>query len=234
MTTDRQSPKKIGKKPWPTKMAMEQVYSDKLWGGPQYDYYSGSGSHQPELVLPYIEVVREFLNSFEHPLSVADLGCGDFNVGKALVEHTSSYTAVDIVEDLIERNKKLFQADHLSFHCLDIANDSLPHADCALLRQVLQHLSNAEVQSIVEKLTRYKYVILTEHVPHGDFDPNLDIISGQGIRLKKQSGIDLLAPPFCFKAKSAEHILSLDLGKQGGLIVTTLFSAEPQLFNPHE
>ena len=65
---------------------------------------------------------------------------------------------------------------------LDIAADYLPSGDCALLRQVLQHLSNAEVQNILRKITGFKYIILTEHLPNGDFIPNKDVISGQGIR----------------------------------------------------
>ena len=88
------------KKPWPTKKAMEQVYKMKLWGDNQSDFYSGSGSHSPELVLPYIEVLTAFLTSFENPLTVCDLGCGDFNIGKQLVQHSKKYVAVDIVPDL--------------------------------------------------------------------------------------------------------------------------------------
>src|SRR5690554_7302135 len=77
------------KKPWPTKAAMEQVYEMKLWGDNNTDFYSGIGSHSPELVNPYIEVVSSFLKSFDHPLIVCDLGCGDFNVGKELVQYTN-------------------------------------------------------------------------------------------------------------------------------------------------
>ena len=87
------------KKPWPTKDAMAQVYRMKLWGDNRSDFYSGIGSHHPELVEPYIETVKSFLTSFETPLVVCDLGCGDFNVGKEVVEHSRKYVAVDIVEE---------------------------------------------------------------------------------------------------------------------------------------
>ena len=93
------------------------------------------------------------------------------------------------VEDLIERNKEKFKDEEVEFRCLNIAVDELPSGDCVLIRQVLQHLSNAEVDSILNKLSDYKYIIITEHVPIGDFDPNVDIISGQGTRLKKKSGL---------------------------------------------
>ena len=211
------------KPPWPTKNAMEQVYEMNLWGIGESDFYSGDGSHDPKIVAPYMDVVKSFLKSFNNSLVVCDLGCGDFNIGKELVKYTKKYIAVDIVPDLIEYNKEKFKDDNVEFQCLDIAVDDLPSGDCALVRQVLQHLSNPEVQSITKKLTDFKYIILTEHLPEGDFTPNKDIISGQGIRLKKQSGINLLAPPFNLKVKEERELLNVDLGDGKGRIVTMLY-----------
>lgn len=223
MKKSKNSTKTI-KKPWPTKDAMEQVYEKKLWGDNKADFYSGVGSHRPEIVNPYIAVLTSFLTSFKNPLVVCDLGCGDFNVGKELVKHTKKYVAVDIVADLIAHNRKEFKAENLEFHCLNIAVDDLPSGDCAVLRQVLQHLSNAEVQSIVRKLTDFKYVILTEHIPEGEFVPNKEIISGQGIRLKKESGLDVLEPPFNFKVKEETQLLSVRLNDGKEVLVTTLYT----------
>ncbi|MEP1150653.1 MAG: class I SAM-dependent methyltransferase [Balneola sp.] len=212
------------KKPWPTKDAMEQIYEMNLWGENDSNYYSGEGSHDPEIVEPYIDVITSFLTSFEQPLIVCDLGCGDFNVGKELVQHTKKYVAVDIVEDLIERNKEKFKEEDVEFSCLDIAVDELPSGDCVLIRQVLQHLSNAEVESILNKLSDYKYIIITEHVPIGDFEPNVDIISGQGTRLKKKSGLDVMTDPFNFNPKKEKKLLSITLDDGRGVIVTTLYT----------
>ena len=211
------------KKTWPTKAAMSQIYEKNLWGGNPSEFYSGEGSHDPVLVIPYIDVVSNFLESFEKPITVCDLGCGDFNVGKALVACTAHYHAVDIVPSLIEYNQAKFQLPNLTFHCLDVAVDELPSGDCALVRQVLQHLSNQEVQQILVKLSDFRYVILTEHLPIGDFEPNKDKISGQGIRLKQNSGIDVLSAPFHWKVLAAKEFLSLELSNGIGRIVTTLY-----------
>jgi len=210
------------KKSWPTKEAMEQVYELNLWGGGKSNFYSGDGSYDTTIINPYLKIVSEFLNSFEQPLNVVDLGCGDFNIGNQLIRCANNYIAVDIVDRLIERNKKMFNANNLEFYSLDIAKDSLPVGDCAILRQVLQHLSNKEVKSIIQKLYKYKYVLLTEHIPDGKFHPNLDIISGQGIRLKKNSGLDLFSPPFNLKVKKVTEIVSIRIKKWKGQIVTTL------------
>ncbi|PIB32363.1 SAM-dependent methyltransferase [Gaetbulibacter sp. 5U11] len=215
---------KTPKTPWPTKAAMQQVYKMNLWGSNASEFYSGEGSHNPELVNPYIEAIVSFLKTLNTPISVCDLGCGDFNIGSKLFKYTSKYFAIDIVPELIEHNKSNFKAKNLSFSSLDIAKDDLPSADCALIRQVLQHLSNAEVQNILNKLQAYKYVIITEHIPLFDFIPNLDIISGQGIRLKKQSGLDVLKAPFKFKVTSQEELLTINLKDGKGKIVTTKYT----------
>jgi len=211
------------KVPWPTKDVMVQIYEQKLWGGHEFDFYSGNGSYHPKITTPYIDAVASFLNSFKTPLIVCDLGCGDFNIGKELVKYTKKYIAVDIVESLVNRNKEKFKEDNLEFYCLDIAVDTIPPANCILIRQVLQHLSNAEVHKVLEKIAAYKYVILTEHIPEGDFMPNKDIISGQGIRLKKNSGLNILAPPFNFKVKKEKQLAAINLERNKGIIVTTLY-----------
>jgi len=221
--TKKEERTKKNTKPWPTKDAMEQVYEMKLWGGNNADFYSGEGSHNLKIINPYIAVVTSFLKSFKSLLVVCDLGCGDFNVGKELVKYTKKYVAIDIVKDLIKYNKTTFKNDNLEFHCLNIASDDIPNGDCALVRQVLQHVSNTEVQCILDKLTHFKYVILTEHIPEGDFIPNKDIISGQGTRLKKQSGLNVLKPPFKFKVKEEKQLIAVHLNNYKGVIVTTLY-----------
>ena len=212
------------KKPWPTRDAMEQIYEMNLWGSNGSDFYSGDGSHDRAIIDPYIRCLVSFLTSFKTPISVCDLGCGDFNVGKQLVKYTKEYVAVDIVPNLIAYNKKVFSDKNLEFRCLDIVTDSLPDGDCVIIRQVFQHLSNNEVKCILDKLIKYKYIIVTEHIPNGSFEPNKDIISGQGIRLKKQSGLHLLSSPFNFKVKEEKKLHSFLLNDNKEVIETILYS----------
>ena len=120
-------------------------------------------------------------------------------------------------------NKKIFNQKQLEFKCLDLAKDSIPAGDCAIIRQVFQHLSNDEVQQILNKLYQFKFVIITEHIPKHNFIPNIDIISGQGIRLKKNSGLDVTSAPFNFKAIDKKQLLKLNVNSKDQLIVTTLY-----------
>lgn len=217
--------KKKSKTSWPTKAVMHQIYEQHLWGGIEFDFYSGEGSHSAEIVQPYLDTVIFFLSSHNNALTVCDLGCGDFNIEKHLVDYTKKYVAVDIVDELIERNKTKFKANNLEFQSLDIAKDELPEADCIILRQVLQHLSNEEIINIVNKLTNYKYVILTEHLPLGGFEPNKNKIASQGIRLKHNSGVDLLEAPFNLKVVEAKKLNEVVLKNNKGRITTTIYTA---------
>ena len=202
---------------------MQQIYEMKLWGGAAFEFYSGEGSHNPKITTPYLNTIISFLKSHNNNLVVCDLGCGDFNIGKHLAKYTRKYIAIDIVEKLIDRNKALFIKDNLEFHCLDITEDELPPGDCIILRQVLQHLSNSEIQKIIKKLTPYKYVILTEHIPMGKFTPNKDIISGQGIRLKQNSGVNILHAPFNLKVIEETNFKDIRLENNQGYIATTIY-----------
>ena len=215
--------KKI-KNPWPTKEAMKQVYEMNLWGTNNAQFYSGEGSHHPEIVRPYLSAVSSFLMGFKKPITVCDFGCGDFNIGKELVKYTNNYFAVDIVSELITHLELTYKEEKLKFLCLDISTDDLPTGECVILRQVLQHLSNIEVHNILNKLKDFKFIILTEHLPNGSFIPNKNIISGQGIRIKKQSGIKILAPPFNFQVKEEKQLVSSTLSENKGVIVTTLYT----------
>ena len=212
----------LHKKPWSTKKAMDQIYKNNLWGRGKSNFFSGDGSHDSAILNPYLKALSLFLTSFNKPLTIVDLGCGDFNVGNQLLHLSENYIGVDIVETLIQRNKDVFKDHNLKFYCLDIALDKLPEGDIALLRQVLQHLSNKEIYKIIRKLPSYKYVVLTEHIPEGNFDANIDLVSGQGTRLKKNSGVDLFQPPFNLKVKNSTSLLTLEVKKWKGIIVTTL------------
>ena len=215
---------KSSKISWPTKDVMEQIYDQSLWGGKEFDFYSGIGSHDPIMVNIYVKTVTDFLKSHDHKMTICDIGCGDFNIGQHIFKYSKKYFAIDIVEELIERNKIKFKTKNLEFLCLDIANEVLPKADVIIIRQVLQHLSNNEIQQILNRLKTCKYIILTEHLPVGDFIPNTNKIASQGIRLKQQSGVDILSAPFNFQVKKEDVLNEIILKNGSGKIKTSLFT----------
>ena len=69
---------------------------------------SGSGSHYPSLVIPYMAAVQGLLKSTPQIRRVVDLGCGDFNVGQDIAPLVREYIACDVVPELIARNQQKF------------------------------------------------------------------------------------------------------------------------------
>ena len=202
-----------------------QVYSSKAWGDPDdpaSPFFSGPGSREQALVAGYVAAVGDFLKSLGKP-DVVDLGCGDFKVGAQLRPFCGRYTACDVVPDLIAFNRKTYRNLDVDFRVVDIVGDPLPEGDVVFVRQVLQHLSNAAIAKAIAKIAaRYKYLVLTEHVPaQAGFVPNVDIVSGAGTRLNIGSGVVLTKGPFNLQA--ADERILFESGQFGGTIRTTAF-----------
>ena len=197
-----------------------KIYNERKWGRDK-KFYSGPGSHEKELTQPYIEFVKDFLS--EKNYSVTDLGCGDFNIGKELYPHSKKYIAIDIVEKIIEENKRKYIAKNLHFKCMDFLQKKIPISDCVIIRQVLQHLNNKSINIILKKIYPFKFLILTEHLPKNKFIPNVDKFTGPTIRLDTSySGVDLEKKPFNLKFKSKRQLIIEDK-KLGGIHKTIIY-----------
>ena len=116
-----------------------------------YKFYSGPGSHFPELVDNYISGVKKFLTSLPKKPNVVDLGCGDFSIGSKIRKLCDNYIAVDIFDELINFNKKKYADLNVDFRILDITCDELPSGDICFIRQVLQHLSNESIIMLLKQ-----------------------------------------------------------------------------------
>jgi hypothetical protein len=206
------------------------IYEEGKWSTERHgDFSSGTGSHNPCVVLPYVHAVGRFLESLPYRPSVVDLGCGDFNVGRQLRSYCGQYVACDVVPALIRRNRAKFAGMEVDFRCIDIIEDDLPEGDVVFLRQVLQHLSNAQILKVVRKLYHHKFLVLTEHVPPNPaFTPNRDKTTGGRIRLPQGSGVVLTEPPFLLRVRSESVICTIDqsVAQYPGLIRTTLYELE--------
>ncbi len=184
-----------------------RVYEGGYWGRskePGEKYYSGPGTHKDEAVALYVSAVNGFLQSLGVKPDVVDLGCGDFAIGSRIRPFCGKYIAADVVEGLIERNRKRYANDNVDFRALDIVNDDIPGADVVFLRQVLQHLSNSDIEKVAAKLPgRYRYLVLSESLPRVEgFVPNSDKVRGPHIRSTFEetgSGVVLTEPPFNLK-----------------------------------
>jgi len=173
-----------------------EIYQRNLWGGEAGAFYSGPGSDSHAALL-YAEGIKAFIANRD-VRSVVDLGCGDFRVATMFLGDDITYVGVEIVETLVTSNIANHQCDKISFQCLDIVDDQLPTGDLCLIREVFQHLSNAEILKVIPKLRQFRYVVYTDYQPGpgAPCSPNRDIAHGVDTRIWRDSALFLDKPPF--------------------------------------
>lgn len=185
-----------------------EIYEKNAWGGKSGEFYSGDGSGE-EYAAVYAETIRKFIreNKIER---VVDLGCGDFRVASKFVSGAFHYTGCDVVFSLVKHLNETHKNETTEFRCVNIVEDELPDGDLCLIRQVLQHLSNAEIAQVLENARKYKFLIVTEHYPNPqtEYTPNLDIPHGPSVRVQFDSAVVLDKPPF--DLKNVELLLDVE------------------------
>lgn len=210
----------------PVDEVFSEIYLKNYWGGQKGEFCSGSGS-VGRAADAYCDIVKEFIK--KHTIrSVVDLGCGDFRVGSKIASSVKSYIGIDLVADLIKHNNINYSSENIHFLCLDAISDDLPVAELCLIRQMFQHLTNKQIITILNKLSCYDYVIVTEHYPavNSDFKANMDKPHGSDTRVILNSAVALDEPPF--NVSSLKLILSVPVSNDykfsGEVLNTYLFN----------
>jgi hypothetical protein len=194
----------------PIKDVFTGIYEQHQWGGSSGSYCSGSGSTPFHAAL-YAEMINNLIAD-KNIATMVDLGCGDFAVGSQIDRKRINYIGIDIVENLIEFNIGRFSDEHTSFVCLNAVENVLPDGDLCAIRQVLQHLSNDEISIILQKVGKYKYVLVTEHYPAPNIQirPNLDKVHGADTRIVDGSAVYLDKPPFNIPSETIKLVLDVE------------------------
>jgi hypothetical protein len=171
-----------------------RIYERNLWGDPES--VSGSGSSATSTVAIRAEL-PELLLRLEVK-TLIDAPCGDFNWIKELAGNLDNYVGIDVVEALVERNRRSYETDRVRFLRADITADALPRGDAILCRDCFIHLPTRMIVAALDnfKASGARYLLLTNQqgavayhdIPVGAFRP-----------------IDFRAPPFLFPAPS--HVI---------------------------
>ena len=205
--------------------AFGTIYREGMWGSSingNERYCSGIGSRDPAIVEPYVAEVRRWLGRFPARPTVVDLGCGDFHIGSQVRDACGRYVACDCVPALIEHNRRQWAHLDVDFRVHDATAAVAPEADVVFIRQVLQHLSNELVEKVLRGIEgRYQWAVVTEHVPAGDFQPNVDKPLGPDVRLSVGSGVVVTEPPFGLRPLDSQVICDIDF--EGSRIATVAY-----------
>jgi len=168
------------------KKVFNLIYERNAWG-----VGSGVGSTPANT-----ESYRGFLSNFlmsNRIKSVVDLGCGDWQFTKLIDWGDINYIGID-VSDVVLNNTKCYASDQISFLEMDALTGDLPSADLLLVKDVVQHWSNADILSFFPKLNRYKRALITNGLhPSGSSRTNSDISTGEW------RPVDLKMSPFSLK-----------------------------------
>lgn len=158
-------PKEVQSPESPHKASFTRIYNIHEWGT---QAGSGPGS-TPEFTAGY----REFLGRFmaeRKVKTVVDFGCGDWTFSKLINWGGVDYTGFDVVEDVIEANKKKFgrlregEKGSIIFKATNFLKEEIPSADLAIIKDVLQHLPTHEVVDFLIKLKnsgKVKMILIT-------------------------------------------------------------------------
>lgn len=166
----------------------DHIYHTHKWGG---DSRSGKGSGMERTFR-----VRSALPALLAELDIAsilDVPCGDHGWVATLDLGGRPYLGCDIVAALIERNRRCYP--DRDFAVLDICEDPLPDADLVLCRDLLVHLSFADIRQALPNLLRVqgRYLLCTTFP---GIRRNRDAVTGKHRRL------NLCLPPFSWPAPS--------------------------------
>jgi len=137
--------------------------------------YSGPGS-----TVKRTEAIREALPKLLRELEAKtfiDAPCGDLKWMQEVELPVEKYIGVDVLQELVERNQSQYGNAQRSFMHVDMVQDVLPRGDVVLNRDMLIHLSFADISKFLRLLhasgCRY---LLTSHFP--DQPSNRDIETG--------------------------------------------------------
>ncbi len=159
---------------------------------------SGEGS-EVKYNWPYLAYLEEFIR--DHDIkSVIDLGCGDWEFSKfANWEKIDYYLGIDAVKRVVDFNSKHYSSTKVHFKNGDFLKMDLPAADLVLCKDVLIHLSIAQIHKAIEIMSKYPYVIIVNTIPESE--ENIDIATGEFRR------VNLDTAPFNLKFVSRKSLL---------------------------
>ena len=159
----------------------DDIYRYRKWG-----VGSGTGSIK-YFNEPFIEFVNDFLDTHEIR-TVVDIGCGDWQIAQHLSLGDREYIGCDVSSLILNKTRAKFAGHKRTFLHLDATTDVLPHGDLAIVKDVLLHLSNENIQKVLTKLDSFTYVIIQND--WGEHCENKDIMTGSF------RSIDILKKPF--------------------------------------
>ncbi len=169
----------------PLEEVFTHIYKTNGWGS--RETVSGTGSE-----LTVTQKMRQELSALIKRFgitSIADAPCGDLNWMRYVDIGTCRYIGIDIVQEIIESNVKIFGFTR-EFRHLNLLENIIEQVDLIICRDMLAHLTYEQIFTALRnfKQSGSKYILMTTNVTSQE---NYDIENAGGWRR-----LNLEQPPF--------------------------------------
>lgn len=171
----------------PVEEIFTHIYKTKFWMLGQSVSGLGSELRVTQRMRPQLSaLIKRFGIS-----SIADAPCGDLHWMRHVDMGTCRYIGYDIVQELVDRNTKLF-GETKEFRHFNLIDNVIEKVDLIICRDMLAHLTHEQIVKVLRnfKKSGSKYILMTTGLTTKDNSP--DITTGEVRR------INFELPPFNF------------------------------------
>jgi SAM-dependent methyltransferase len=157
-----------------TTKVFSNIYEKNLWKNG-----SGPGS-SPKATDQYRSILTNLIVNLKVK-TVLDYGCGDWQFSHLIPWNNliDNYLGVDIVDSVISENIKKYKSSKVNFQTVN-EGWNFSKVDLIICKDVLQHLPNAQVQQLLEKMqVSSKFMIITNDVVVDNEVTNSDCFVGK-------------------------------------------------------
>ena len=187
------------------KTVFTSIFKSKHWAhGDMPDEYisvSGHGSNinseqSNNLIYSLVEFIKK--NNIN---SILDMPCGDFLWMNKLLKQIEirNYLGLDIVEEIIDQNIKLYENEHIKFKSCDIVDfETSEDFDLVLMRDFFIHTNNEDIKRILMNIKKMniKYFAFENY----SVSKNVDVVPGKHRKINlKLDPFNLMEPFYSFK-----------------------------------
>ena len=162
-------------------------YTENRWGDAESRSGPGSNLERTAKLRSELPLLLQEIGA----RSMLDAPCGDFNWMKDTNLGLELYFGVDIIPDLIARNRSLYGTERKQFVLLDLTRDWLPDVDVILCRDCFIHFSYRHIAAAIRNFKRTRSTYLLTNT-YNEWRKN------ENIRTGDFRHINLLLPPFNF------------------------------------
>ena len=123
--------------------------------------------------------------------SLLDMPCGDFLWMRELLKKRGQikYLGIDIVDEIIKKNKNKYENDKIKFYSFDIINFyTKDKFDLVFMRDFFIHMNNSDIMKILSNLKKM-------NIEYFAFE-NFNINKNKDVNIGKHRKVNLMLEPF--------------------------------------